>query len=60
MKDIKVGRYDQALNPDLEYGGWVEDEDATWILFLDRDGRPSQFYAQRDDKGGVTSEPVLL
>lgn len=60
VTDIKIGRYDPDLNPDLDYGGWVEDENQTWILFLDREGRPSQYYAQRDEQGGVTSEPVLL
>lgn len=69
MQDIKVGRYDPeqdvGIKPDgtrepLPWGGWVEDEAQTWIIYLDTEGRPVLYWAQRDEIGGVVGDPVRL
>lgn len=38
---------------DSSFGGWVEDSERTWILFLDRKFRPVVMWTQRDKEGGV-------
>ncbi len=52
MTNIKVGRYQdpQAVG----YAGWIEDEEKTWIAFIDLEGKPT-FWLNREDKGGVTN-----
>ena len=59
MSNITIGRYGhESITKD--YAGWIEPADQSWIIFLDADGRPSVYYAERDSSGGVTSEPVML
>lgn len=58
MQDIKVGRYGQGDVPG--YGGWVEDHDATWIIYLDEHGKPSVMWTKRGADGGVIGEGIEL
>ena len=71
MQDIKVGRYSDVygINPveeidgrtiTHEFSGWIEDEDRTWIIFLDEHGKPAFYWAERDELGGTIGEPVRL
>ncbi|MCX8559749.1 hypothetical protein OS122_02400 [Mycolicibacterium mucogenicum] len=73
MQNITIGRYGKipadvprqaGVTPvqDL-FDGWIEgvrDDGTTWIMWLDAHGSPTAFYAERDEDGGVASEPVNL
>ena len=57
MFNIRIGRYDDPSKT----GGWagsVEPDDKSWILFLAEDGGV-QFYADRDEDGGVIGDPTV-
>lgn len=43
-----------------EYAGWIEDENRSWILYLDEEWRPSVLWRHRDATGGVIGAPVQL
>lgn len=71
MGDIKIGRYSDTygINPveevdgrqiTLEFSGWIEDEDRTWIIFLDGQGKPTLYWGERDELGGTLGDPVRL
>lgn len=47
-----MGRYSQEAREASGWAGWIEDEEQTWIAFIDVDGKPT-FYLDRDDSGGV-------
>jgi len=50
MQSIKVTRYD---NPKaLGWVGYIEPADASWIAFIDLEGRPV-FFLTRDASGAV-------
>jgi hypothetical protein len=71
MQNITIGRYEHSERPprpgvtdiaDL-YAGWIEgtrEDGSTWIMWLDADGNPEQYWAQRDEGGGVEGEPIML
>lgn len=45
------------------FSGWIEgtrEDGSAWILWLDENGSPSQFWAQRDDDGAVIGDPITL
>ena len=43
------------------YGGIIEPDDRSWIIFLDINGKPSHYYPERDSAtGAVGCEPILL
>ena len=43
------------------YGGIIEPDNRSWIIFLDIDGKPSHYYPVRDSAtGAVGCEPILL
>ncbi len=53
MQNIHVRRYE---DPDrVHYQGWVEPEDRSWILFIEKDGTP-QLYLETEvvDEDGKT------
>lgn len=50
MSNVKVGRY--ADPKAVGWQGWIEDEERTWIAFVDLDGKPV-FFLNRDNDGGV-------
>lgn len=75
MKRISIERYrpipddiPRPADPDLTpaqdlYSGLIEGEredGSTWIMFLDRDGSPQVYWAQRSADGGVLGDPVML
>lgn len=75
MQRITIGRYgvipsdvprpdDPDLTPAQDlYAGWIEgvrNDGTTWIMWLDAAGSPDQFWARRDEDGGVEGEPVDL
>lgn len=75
MQRITIGRYNpipadipRPANPDLQplqdsYAGWVEgvrDDGTTWIMWLNHEGSPDVYWAQRDEDGTVVGEPVQL
>lgn len=46
-----------------DYDGWIEgtrDDGSNWIMWLDAQGSPGYFWAQRDPDGGVIGDPVRL
>jgi len=47
---IKVGRYGQPEK--VGWLGWIEDEERTWVAFIDLEGRP-KFFLNRDPKTGA-------
>jgi hypothetical protein len=61
MRKIVTGRYD---NPgESGYAGWVEgtrDDGTSWILFIDENSSPAEFFAQRDESGAILGEAVAL
>lgn len=69
MPNITIGRYDSEHNYSIGqdgerkpfgWSGWIEDDKATWILFLDEDGHPALFWPERDELGGVLGAPIEL
>lgn len=59
MTNIVIGRYGKGEGVvtkdgtvEKEWQGWIEDEERTWIAFIDKRGRPT-FYLHRDADGGV-------
>lgn len=58
MSNIQIERY-QGLIGD-HWAGCIYDDSDSWIIFLDADGRPSLYWPQRDENGGVIGEPVVL
>ena len=50
MGNIIVGRYSPDSNDTWQ--GWIEDENRTWIAFVDMDGAPT-FFLNRDPKTGA-------
>jgi hypothetical protein len=59
MSNIQIERYqDQSVTKD--WAGCVYDDAESWIIFLDKDGRPSLYWPERDENGGVIGEPIVL
>lgn len=59
MSNINIERYAAGIN----YTGLIEgvgDDGVGWIIFLGADGRPSLYYAAREESGAVIGEPVSL
>jgi hypothetical protein len=48
MQNIKVGRYEKPV----DYAGWIEPEDRSWIAFIDMRGRAT-FFLERDETGAI-------
>lgn len=48
------------LFPSDIFGGIIEPDDKSWIIWLDTNGRPSYYYPTRTSTGAVDCEPVLL
>jgi hypothetical protein len=46
--NFKVSRYPESKN----WAGCIEPDDRSWIMFVDRDNRPT-VYLNRDETGGV-------
>lgn len=45
------------------YAGWIEgvrDDGSSWIMWLDAQGNPEIFWAQRDADGGIVGDPIML
>ena len=70
MQNIIVERYEKS-SPDVraswgegvrefadDWQGYIEPEDLSWILFIDRKGRPV-FFPTRSKTGAVTSKPLF-
>ncbi|MDO3335138.1 hypothetical protein [Mycobacteroides abscessus] len=60
MQRIEIGRYPV---PAQGWSGYVEgtrDDGSTWIMFLDSEGSPAQFYSRREGSGAVIGDPVAL
>lgn len=53
---VHVEHYDDNST----YGGLVEDEKSTWILYFDHDGRPISMWLRRDTTGAVVGEPITI
>lgn len=59
MGNVKIGRYDHP-SITVDYSGWIEPEDRSWIIFLGADGKPAIYYAERDESGGVVGDGIQL
>lgn len=59
MSNITIGRYDHE-SITKEWAGWVEPADKAWIIFLDADGKPARYFADRDSTGAVIGEGVQV
>lgn len=67
---LKVGAYGEetrSIGPDgvakplsHSFAGYIEDESASWIVFLDGLGRPAVYWPNRDADGGVVGDPIDL
>lgn len=57
MQDLRIERYD---TPGTTWGGNIQPEDRSWILFLDPDGRPAIYWPERYEGGGVKGPGVEL
>jgi hypothetical protein len=67
MQNIKVERYEKATPEERaswekgvgefadDWQGWIEPEDKSWILFIDKGGKPF-FFPKRDKKTGAILE----
>ena len=52
---------DASPFPADTYGGIIEPDDRSWIIWLDPNGVPSRYYPRRDrETGAVECEPILL
>lgn len=75
MKRISIERYgaipddvprpaDPALTPAQDlYSGLIEgerDDGTTWVMWLDNNGSPAVFWAQRDETGAVVGDAISL
>jgi hypothetical protein len=59
MRQILTGRYDSVDG----YAGWVEgvrDDGSKWIMYIDENGSPTEFYGERDESGAIVGEPIDL
>lgn len=56
-KGICVGYYD---GDGREFGGWIEDDSKSWILYFDQQQRPVVMWLTRDGDGGVEGESVTF
>lgn len=63
MGNIEVGRYTPETGTILPDGsikqnwkGWIQDEEKTWIAFIDMDGVPHFFLDRCKDCGGILTE----
>jgi hypothetical protein len=67
VKRIVIERYD-ATKHDTPHGEWpysglIEgetDDGQTWIMWIDRQGRPEVFWPQRDESGAVLGDGIPL
>lgn len=50
---LSFGNYVLGDEHSTTFGGWIEDDKKTWIIFLDSDLRPAVFYAARDPETGA-------
>ncbi len=51
LMDIHVGR---CSNPqDVGYGGWIEPDDRSWIMFVDVEQKPVMFLNRDPGTGAV-------
>lgn len=57
LSNIEIQRYDDGVKG---WSGCIQDQDETWIIFLDEGGRPKLFWGDRDEMGGVIGEPLSL
>ncbi len=51
MGNIKVRRYSDPETQKF-WQGWIEPEDASWIMFIDAEGKPT-VYLNRDPVTGA-------
>lgn len=60
MRDRGIEQPESPFPAD-HWGGVIEPEDRSWIIWLDTDGRPSHYYPVRESAtGAVECEPILL
>lgn len=59
MGNVKIGRYEHE-SVSKEFSGWIEPEDKSWIIWLNADGKPTVYYPERDEDGGVIGEGIPL
>lgn len=58
MQNLVIERYDDDRL--AHWGGLIEPEDRSWIIFLDEHGKPEVYWAERDADGGVVGPAVSL
>lgn len=62
MQNITIGRYEHE-SITREYAGWIEgirNDGSAWIMWLDENGSPTQYFAHRYVAGGIEGEAVAL
>jgi hypothetical protein len=59
---VTTGTYDEPS--ETGYAGWIEGtrvDGTKWIMWLDENGSPAVYYAQRDiETGAIIGDPVEL
>lgn len=63
MQNIHVGRYSKEAiggvpGAGVDWQGWVEPDDRTWIVFVRSDGSPIVFLNRDPQTGAVLDEAV--
>jgi hypothetical protein len=57
LQNIVVDRYPSEMP---RWGGYIEPEDHSWIVYLDKKGTPEIYWPSRDESGGVIGEGISL
>jgi hypothetical protein len=63
MQNITIGRYSEAEGIEKAFAGWIEgvrDDGTSWIMYLDAEGNPETFWAQRESDGAVIGDAMIL
>lgn len=59
MREIVTGRYESVDG----YAGWIKgtrDDGTKWMLLIDEDGSPAEFYGTFDESGLPLVDPIDL
>ena len=62
MSNITIGRYEDEVLAET-YSGYLEGvrtDGSRWIIYLDGDGAPALYWANREEDGAVIGESVTL
>lgn len=60
MTNMTIGRYDTSVLEATGATGYIEPADASWIIYLNADGKPYLYWPERDADGAVVGDPVRI